>query len=452
MGARKPNQRSSIFYSDTDYRWHGWVVLGVKEDGSPDRRHCGAKTEAEVTRKVRELEGKRDTGHAEKPGRSLTVAAWFDTWLTTIAPRTTAQTTIDSTYEPKVRRWIIPRLGKHRLDRLQPEHLDAFYTWLATQDLKPNTIVQIHRIISRALKIAWKRGKVTRNVASLVDAPTGEDPDIEPLTREEARRILTAAASQRNGARWSVALAVGIRQSEAIGLRWQYVDLDAGTLEVGWQLKRARYRHGCGDAAACTLGRHRIPCPPDCLRHHHRNDCPADCSKPGHQCPIVKRPCPKGCTGHARECPQRTGGGWHFTRRKGVKAGQGKAKLVLALPAPLITQLRAHRRQQEAGRRVAGTAWLDWDLVFCTVTGAPIDSRDDWADWHALLREARVRPARVHDARHTAATLLLEQGIDIRVVQQVLGHSQLSQTERYTHVTTALSRHAAERMTEALWG
>jgi hypothetical protein len=128
MGARKPNQRSSIFYSDTDYRWHGWVVLGVKEDGSPDRRHCGAKTEAEVTRKVRELEGKRDTGHAEKPGRSLTVAAWFDTWLTTIAPRTTAQTTIDSTYEPKVRRWIIPRLGKHRLDRLQPEHLDAFYT------------------------------------------------------------------------------------------------------------------------------------------------------------------------------------------------------------------------------------------------------------------------------------------------------------------------------------
>jgi site-specific recombinase XerD len=101
---------------------------------------------------------------------------------------------------------------------------------------------------------------------------------------------------------------------------------------------------------------------------------------------------------------------------------------------------------------VAGTAWLDWDLVFCTVTGAPIDSRDDWADWHALLREARVRPARVHDARHTAATLLLEQGIDIRVVQQVLGHSQLSQTERYTHVTTALSRHAAERMTEALWG
>lgn len=87
------------------------------------------------------------------------------------------------------------------------------------------------------------------------------------------------------------------------------------------------------------------------------------------------------------------------------------------------------------------------------MTGSsPRRSREDWEDWHALLAQAGVRPARVHDARHTAATLLLEQGIDIRVVQQILGHSQLSQTERYTHVTTELSRHAAERMSDALWG
>jgi len=65
---------------------------------------------------------------------------------------------------------------------------------------------------------------------------------------------------------------------------------------------------------------------------------------------------------------------------------------------------------------------------------------------------AGIRTARVHDARHTAATLLLEQGIGIRVVQQILGHSQLSQTQRYTHVTAVLSQDAADRMSEALWG
>jgi hypothetical protein len=144
--------------------------------------------------------------------------------------------------------------------------------------------------------------------------------------------------------------------------------------------------------------------------------------------------------------------GWHFTRRKGVKPGQGNAKLVLALPAPLLARLRAHRRDQAAERLTAGASWQDWDLVFCTPTGTPVDSRDHWEDWHALLKEAGVREARVRDARHTAATLLLEQGIDIRVVQQILGHSQLSQTQRYTHVTRELTQHAADRMGEALWG
>ncbi len=380
------------------------------------------------------------------------MADWFETWLATIAPRTVAQGTLDSTYEPKVRRWIIPCLGRHRLDRLQPEHLDAFYTKLGAQGLKPNTILQIHRIVSRALNVAWKRGKTGINVASLVDAPAGEDVDIEPLTRHEARRILAAAASRRNGTRWSVALAVGIRQSEAIGLRWQYVDLDAGTIEVGWQLKRARYRHGCQVPAACAVGRHRKRCPPRCAAHRHRPGCAAGCDVRGHRCPDVRQPCPAGCAGHSRECPQRIGGGWEFTRRKGVKAGQGNARLVLVLPAPLIAQLRAHRRDQAAERLVAGAAWQDQDLVFCTQFGTPIDPRDDWAGWRAITETAGVRQTRVHDARHTAATLLLEQGIDIRVVQQILGHSQLSQTERYTHVTRTLSTHAAERMSEALWG
>ena len=452
MGNRKPNLRSSIYYSDSDRRWHGWVTMGIKDDGAPDRRHRTGPTETAVTDKVRELERKRDAGLAGKAGQALTVADWMQTWLTTIAPRTVSQHTLDSTYEPKVRRWILPQLGKHRLDRLQPEHLDAFYTWLATQGLKPNTILQIHRILARALKVAWKRGKVSRTVAALVDAPIGEETDIEPLSLGEARRILAAAADRRNGARWSVALAVGIRQSEAIGLRWKFVDLDAGTIEVGWQLKRARYRHGCDDPVACTKDRHRTACPPKCSRHRHRADCAQDCRKRGHRCPEVKRPCPKGCTSHARECPQRAGGGWHFARRKGVKPGRGTAKLVVAIPEPFVRHLRAHKKLQAAERLAAGEAWEDWDLVFCSPTGTRLDPHKDWDDWRDLLDSAGVREARVHDARHTAATLMLAQGIDIRVVQQILGHSQLSQTQRYTHVTSELVRHAADRMGEALYG
>src|SRR5436190_299425 len=86
-------------------------------------------------------------------------------------------------YAPKVRNRIIPGLGKHRLDRLTAEHLERFYTHLEDERLAPATVLQIHRILSRALKVAMQRGYVTRNVATLVDAPLrqpGRDRAADP--------------------------------------------------------------------------------------------------------------------------------------------------------------------------------------------------------------------------------------------------------------------------------
>ena len=87
MGHRKPNLRSAIYHSKADGRWHGWVTMGTKEDGSLDRRHRTGKTETEVTSKVRALETTRDAGQASKPGRKPTVAQWMRTWLDTVALR-----------------------------------------------------------------------------------------------------------------------------------------------------------------------------------------------------------------------------------------------------------------------------------------------------------------------------------------------------------------------------
>src|SRR5262249_57612348 len=63
--------------------------------------------------------------------------------------------------------------------------------------------------------------------------------------------IVRLGADQRNGTRWSVALALGLRQGEALGLRWRHVDLDAGILTIRWQLQRLPWRHGCSDPHAC---------------------------------------------------------------------------------------------------------------------------------------------------------------------------------------------------------
>ena len=77
---------------------------------------------------------------------------------------------------------------------------------------------------------------------------------------------------------------------------------------------------------------------------------------------------------------------------------------------------------------------------------------EDWRSWKAILRQAQVRDVRVHDARHTAATLLIEQGVHIRVVQEVLGHTRVTTTGKYTHVATLQMKDASGRMGQALWG
>ena len=91
--------------------------------------------------------------------------------------------------------------------------------------------------------------------------------------------------------------------------------------------------------------------------------------------------------------------------------------------------------------------------MFAQVDGKPIDPRADWKAWKGLLVRAEVRDARLHDARHTAATLLLQQGVPPRVAMQVLGHSQISLTlGTYSHVVPELALEAAASMETALWG
>jgi integrase len=448
MSDRKPNGRSSI-YQGRDGKWHGWVSMGVRSDGRPDRRHREGATQTEVTRKVQKLEAERGGGKPSKPGRVPTVAQWMRTYIEEIAPQRVSQNTIDSTYRPKTELWIIPKLGKHRLDRLSADHLYTFYAALRKEGLAANTILQIHRILSRALTVAVRQEKIGRNPCTLIDAPQYEEPETETLTATEARTLLKLTAKRRNGTRWSIALSLGLRQNEALGLRWAYVDLDKAVIRVHWQITHEHYRHGCDDPRACGTKWHIYPCPPGCAKakrksgrkHHCRKPCPSGCSQHNGKCPKF---CPPDCTGHAKACPNRIGG-IKFARPK------GRRKRAIPLPAQLIPPLRAHLEAQKAERKAAGDAWQEWDLVWCQANGRPIDTHDDWDEWKALLSEAEIKDVRLHDARHTAGTLLGELHVDIHVIQRILGHAQLSTTRIYTDPTDPLTREAADTIGALLW-
>src|SRR4051794_14360303 len=109
MPRRKPNGASSI-YQGSDGNWHGRVTMGVRDDGSPDRRHVQRKTEVEVIRAVRELERDRDAGIVRKAGQSWTVATWLTFWLDHIAAPNVRENTAAG-YRVAVNKHLIPGLG-----------------------------------------------------------------------------------------------------------------------------------------------------------------------------------------------------------------------------------------------------------------------------------------------------------------------------------------------------
>ena len=99
------------------------------------------------------------------------------------------------------------------------------------------------------------------------------------------------------------------------------------------------------------------------------------------------------------------------------------------------------------------SAWEHADLVFAQAERPAHRRPPGLADWKDAARRGGVRDARLHDARHTAATLLLQQGVPARVAMQILGHSQISLTlGTYSHVVPELAEEAATRMGKALWG
>jgi len=125
---------------------------------------------------------------------------------------------------------------------------------------------------------------------------------------------------------------------------------------------------------------------------------------------------------------------------------------VIDVPAPLLVQLRQHKEVQARERETAADLWQPGDWVFTQPNGRPVDPRQDHDDWKALLAAAGVRDARLHDARHTAATMLLVLNVPTRAVMDVMGWSQVSMANRYQHGPDELRRSIADRLGGLMWG
>lgn len=305
---------------------------------------------------------------------------YLEYWLEQVA-RPSVRPLTYRTYAMYVRRHLKPALGSKKLSKLTARDVRTFVNVKrgdisrsprqAKQGsaLSPRTVFHLHAVLRNALDHAVREDLITRNVAKQVRVTAGERVEPEPWSVDEARAFLKAVRDDRWYALYAVALSLGLRRGEALGLRWADVDFDANVLRIRQTLQR--------------------------------------------QGGVLRTATPK-------------------TRR---------SMRTLPLLGGLADVLREHWERQQ--REAADGGWDVTGFVFTTRRGTPIQPDELSRQFAATCERAGVRRIRLHELRHTCASLLLAQGVPPRVVMEILGHSGLDMTMNvYGHVMLDSQRDA----------
>ncbi len=350
-------------------------------------------TDAEAKASLRKLQRDTDLGIAPPEGRQ-TVAAWLAEWLETVrqqrAPGTWA------VYEADCRLYIIPIIGKTALVKVTPQ-LAQRVVANAHQQTGAHKAARVRVCLHVALQEAFHLGLIASNPVDRTHAPSHARRETLVLTAEQVAALRDATRGHRLEAFYALALSTAMRCGELLGLRWQDVEWTDGRVSV------ERNMQWIPTAALATAS--------------------SVATTPG---------------GASASSPLKT-----VRSRRHIPVG-----------ARTMDALREHRQRQVAERLAAGARWDDHDLVFCRRDGKPALAGVVRKAHNRILADAGLPPVRLHDLRHTAATLLLASGqMDAHEVADILGHAGTHLVfDLYGHVMPGRKRRAASIMDEIMHG
>jgi integrase len=290
---------------------------------------------------------------------------------------------VSGSYDQHIGDLWAPALGRLDVGAVRRGHIEAALDGL---DCSAATKVRYLATLKSALHDALREGLVTVNAATLARVESGKRPKVRPLEPEGLGRLLDHLAADPLGVLYETIASTGLRRGEALGLRWDDVDLERGQLVVRRQVVQLAGAHPCGFCEA-----------------EHRG---------------VVFATPKTASGDAR---------------------------IVALDSVTVGTLMGHRLRQDAERSTWGDAYADHGLVFAAGTGGPLRPDEVTKRFAELCDEAGVRRVRLHDLRHGRASLLLAAGVDIAVVSKIMGHGSISITaDTYSHMIANMGKAAAE--------
>ncbi|MDE3076506.1 MAG: site-specific integrase [Chloroflexota bacterium] len=355
-----------------------WQAALYRTDGT--RKFYYGATRDDVNDKLVRAQSARKDG-LPLPDERVTVGEYLDYWLDSAKRLGSIRRGTWENYESYVRLHLKPGIGRLPLAKLTPGQVQQFMATKLEAGASPNLVRYCRVVLRAALGQAAKEGLIARNVVTLTTPPKGARRTAgKPLTPDEARRLLDGLKGDRLRVLHTLMLILGLRQGEALGLRWSDLDLDGGMCHVRVELTRA--------AATFRLE--------ELKTDRSRRDLPLN---PG-----------------------------------------------------LIAILEDHKTDQNKERSAAGKAWADeWGLVFTTKNGHPIHSSTATHSFQRALVRLGIEKRRHYDLRHSTASLLINEGAELRDVMEQLGHSQIALTANtYGHIFMDRKKRLADKLTGLL--
>ncbi|KQX57971.1 MULTISPECIES: site-specific integrase [unclassified Streptomyces] len=232
---RNPNGAGTITQRK-DGRFQAAVYV-LQPDGTRARKFAYGKTWAECDTKRRALLEAVDNG-IPVPTRSAKLSEWLPYWLDNVVQPRRKLSTYDK-YEAHVRLYLVPLIGSKRLESLSVADVRRFLVQLEKKTTSA-TAKETHRVLRTALTAACREELITRNVATLVEPPRPKPRELSPWSLDETLDFLAASRRDPLYAAFVLAIAMGLRRGELVGLRWADIDLDKRVLYVRQQTQRRR--------------------------------------------------------------------------------------------------------------------------------------------------------------------------------------------------------------------
>jgi integrase len=348
---------------------NGHVVTAMAASLQESRKRAKEKLERIPQGKV---------GSSALPLSRMTLGKFLLDWLENEHQHNIAHSTYKR-YRALAIHHIVPIIGQIQIRKILPADITSVLSTMREQGQSPRSQQQARALLSVALGEAENKGYITLNPVKKVRIPVNRGREIEPLAIEEVKRLLETYEGTYMSARLHIALLAGLRQGEALGLRWQDINFDSSTLEVRNQVQKIEGR----------------------------------------------------------------------LQLTGLKTD--RSRRVIGLSDRSLEALRQHQKISENMKLACGDSWKENDLVFPHTDGTFHPAILDYNAWKRSLRLCGIKPRRLHDARHTAATLMYSQGVGIEVISRVLGHSSSAITSKlYVHSSLQPLVEAARSLEEVL--